>query len=538
VIERRDWNKKTRNAFKYLVFWEEIKLTQPRKKAFRVNRDYPKILRNRKQRIARRLDPKRRWSEQPGPMMKASNIHFEMAERGRALNYGGIGAIHLMGQRLGLAEEIDSRLELLKRHLPYHESDHVLNLAYNALLDGQRLEDIELRRNDEAFLDGLGAQRIPDPTTSGDFTRRFNQDSVLELMEAINATRERVWEKQPPDFLQQAFIDTDGTLAGTLGECKGGMALSYKGIWGYAPLIITLANTREVLYLVNRPGNVVSHEGCVPWIDRAIELVRPRAAEITLRGDTDFTLSAELDRWDGQGIKFIFGMDAHPKVVQMAESLPETAWKPLERLARYEIATEPRRKPQRIKEAIVRFKGYTNKKLVGESVAEFNYQPIKCGRSYRLVVVRKNISVQKGEMVLLEDIKYFFYITNHSAYCAEQIVALANQRCDQENVIEQLKNGVNAMRMPVDDLLSNWAYMVMSALAWNLKAWYGLLMPNRQRGLELLGMEFRRFLHLIVLLPAQIVRSGRRIIYRIMGYNSWLKDFFASWENLRRMAPA
>ena len=529
---------RTRNAFKYLVFWEEIKLTQPRKKAFRVNRDYPKILRNRKQRIARRLDPKRRWSEQPGAMMKASNIHFEMAERGRALNYGGIGAIHLMGQRLGLAEEIDSRLQLLKRHLPYHESDHVLNLAYNALLDGQRLEDIELRRNDEAFLDGLGAQRIPDPTTSGDFTRRFDEDSVLELMEAINATRQRVWEKQPRDFLQQAFIDTDGTLAGTLGECKGGMALSYKGIWGYAPLIVTLANTREVLYLVNRPGNVVSHEGCVPWIDRAIELLRPRAAEITLRGDTDFTLSAELDRWDGQGIKFIFGMDAHPKVVQLAESLPETAWKPLERLARCQIATEPRRKPQRVKDAIVRFKGYRNKKLVGESVTEFNYQPIKCGRSYRLVVVRKNISVQKGEMVLLEDIKYFFYITNHSAYCAEQIVALSNERCDQENVIEQLKNGVNAMRMPVDALLSNWAYMVMSALAWNLKAWYGLLMPNRQRGLELLGMEFRRFLHLIVLLPAQIVRSGRRIIYRIMGYNSWLKDFFASWENLRRMAPA
>ena len=148
----------------------------------------------------------------------------------------------------------------------------MLNLAYNALLDGQRLEDIELRRNDEAFLDGLGAQRIPDPTTSGDFTRRFDQDSLLTLMEAINATRQQVWEKQPEDFLSQAFIDTDGTIAGTLGECKGGMALSYKGIWGYAPLIITLANTREVLYLVNRPGNAVSHEGCVPWIDRATQV--------------------------------------------------------------------------------------------------------------------------------------------------------------------------------------------------------------------------------------------------------------------------
>ena len=471
-------------------------------------------------------------------MLSASNIHFEMAERNRAVNYGGIGAIHLMGQRLGLAEEIDGRVQLLKRHLPYHESDHVLNLAYNALLDGQRLEDIELRRNDEAFLEGLGAQRIPDPTTSGDFTRRFDQGSILDLLEAINTTRQRVWKKQPRGFLAQAFLDIDGTMAPTLGACKGGIGLSYKGIWGYAPLIVSLANTREVLYLVNRPGNVVSHEGCVPWIERAIELVRPHAGEITLRGDSDFTLSAELDRWDSQGIKFLFGMDAHQKVVQLAEALPEAGWKPLERLARYEIATEPRRKPLRVKEAIVRFKGYLNKKLVGESVAEFNYQPLKCGRSYRLVVVRKNISLQKGEAVLLEEIRYFFYLTNHTNYRAQQIVALANQRCDQENVIEQLKNGVNAMRMPVDDLLSNWAYMVISALAWNLKSWYGLLMPNRQRGLELVQMEFRRFLHAIVLLPAQIVRSGRRIIYRIMGYNSWLKDFFAAWENLRRMAPA
>ena len=133
-------------------------------------------------------------------------------------------------------------------------------------------------------------------------------------------------------------------------------------------------------------------------------------------------------------------MDAHRKVIQLAEALPQEDWKPLERLARYEIATEPRRKPQRIKEAIVRFKGYMNKKLMGEHVAEFDYQPLKCGRSYRLVVVRKNISVQKGERVLFEDIKYFFYITNHTDYRAEQIVALANERCDQENVIESTKS--------------------------------------------------------------------------------------------------
>jgi hypothetical protein len=468
--------------------------------AFRVNRTYPKILRNRKQRIARRLDPKRRWPEQPEPMMSGRNIHFEMAQRGRAITCGGIGALHLLGHKLGLAREIDQRLHLLKRHLPYYESDHVLNLAYNALLGGQRLEDIELRRNDEAFLDGLGAQRIPDPTTSGDFTRRFDQEAIETLLEALNATRQRVWNMQPPGFLEQAFIDTDGTIAPTFGECKGGMALSYKGIWGYAPLIVSLANTGEVLYLVNRPGNAVSHQGCVLWIERAIELVRPYAGEITLRGDTDFTLSGELDRWDEQGLKFIFGLDGHPKVVALAEALAPEAWQPLERLPRYEIATEARRKAERVKEGVVRSRGYLNKKLVGESVAQFDYRPYKCRQAYRLVVLRKNVSVQKGEQVL--------------------------------------KNGVNAMRMPVHDLLSNWAYMVMSALAWNLKAWYGLLVPHRERGLELVKMEFRGFLQAIVWLPAQIVRSGRRILYRLLGYNGWLKDFFATWERLRRMAPA
>jgi hypothetical protein len=501
---------------------------------------YRNILNNRKRRIERRLDPERRWSDQPTPMLKCRNIHYEMADKSRAVNCGGIGAIHLMVSKLGLAREINERVCLLKRHLPYHESDHVLNLAYNALLDGSRLEDIELRRNDEAFLDGLGAQRIPDPTTAGDFTRRFDAASIEELMEVINSVRGRVWQLQPKQFLSHAVIDIDGTIARTYGECKGGMALSYKGIWGYAPLVISLANTREVLYLVNRPGNEVSHQGCVPWIDRAVALVGEHAGAITLRGDTDFTLTGELDRWDDQGVKFIFGMDAHPKVVKLAQTLPEQPYAPLVRLPRYEIATEPRQKRAQVKEQIVRANGYLNKVLVGESVAEIPYRPHKCKREYRLVILRKNISVQKGESVLFDDIRYFFYITNHSesTYSAAAVVALANQRCDQENVIEQLKNGVNAMRMPVDDLVSNWAYMVITALAWNLKAWYGLLLPNRERGLELLKMEFRRFLHALVLVPAQIVRTARRIVYRIQAYNAWVRDLFAMWEKLRRMAPA
>jgi len=174
---------------------------------------------------------------------------------------------------------------------------------------------------------------------------------------------------------------------------------------------------------------------------------------------------------------------------------------------------------------------FENQKLVGEDLGEIEYQPTKCKRKYRVIILRKNISVQKGEKVLFEEVRYFFYITNRKDK-AEKIVGLANGRCDQENVIEQLKNGVNAMRMPVNDLVSNWAYMVITALAWNLKAWYGLLVPSRERGIELVKMEFRRFLHAILLLPCQVVRTARRVIYRVLSYNSWLTDFFATWERL------
>jgi len=501
-----------------------------------VNRTYRKILRNRKQRIQRRLGAKN-WEDQPGPVLKASNIRYEMAERAAAMNCGGIGAMHLMVQRLGLVEDINKTLHLLKVHLPYHESDHVLNLAYNLLAGGQRLEDIELRRQDEVFLNGLGAERIPDPTTAGDFTRRFQVKDIVALEECINRARLAVWKAQPKGFLQEAFVDVDGTVAQTYGECKEGMDISYKGIWGYAPLIVSLANTKEVLYLVNRPGNYNSHSGSVEWIDRAVELVSQVAGSVTIRGDTDFTHTAQLDRWEDCGRKFILGMDSHRKVVMQAEALEEAAWRPLERVAKYEILTEPRPKAFRHKERVVVEREFKNKKLVGEHLAELDYQPLKCGRKYRLIILRKNISVQKGEKVLFDEVRYLFYITNRQDQ-AERIIALANGRCDQENVIEQLKNGVNAMRMPVNDLVSNWAYMVMAALAWNLKAWFGLLVPDRERGLELVRMEFRRFLHAVMLLPCQIIRTARRVIYRVLGYNSWLKDFFATWERLESFSTA
>ena len=507
-----------------------------------MKKTYRNILASRKRSVFRRLGPKGR-PHSLGPVIGGTNVHYEMSARSRAICHGGIGVVDLMVRRLGLCREIDDRVRVFKRRQPYWESDHVLNIAYNALLGGRRLEDIELRRQDEGFLDALGAGRLPDPTTAGDFTRRFDQESIVALMEAINRTRARVWRnkaraQKKQQLMERAFVDSDGTIAETFGECKGGMGLSYKGIWGYAPLIVSLANTREVLYLVNRPGNAVSHENWSGWADRAIDLLEGHAKKICLRGDTAFSNTEHFDRWHEKGIEFIFGYAAYPNMVEIAENLPKMAWGELDRPPKYEVSTEGRAQSVRHKENVIKAKGYKNLKLRCEDVAEFEYRPARyCSRSYRVVVVRKNISVEKGEAALIDEVRYFFYITNRDDLKAEEVVFLANDRCDQENVIEQLKNGIGAMRMPVNNLMSNWAYMVMSALAWNLKAWMGLMMPEKSRGSEVLKMECRTFLHRLILIPAQIVRTGRRVVYRLLAYNHWLVDLFDTWERLRKLTP-
>lgn len=497
-----------------------------------------KILKKRKQRLQKRLE-RRQWSEQSKPMFRARNIHYEMADRVSAIDSGGIGAFHVLARNSGLIEAINQKVSLLKRHLPYHESDHVLNIAYNTLSGGTCLDDIELKRTDESFMDALGAQRIPDPTTAGDFTRRFSEEEVGALMEAINTIRPTLWQNRLSTKERgEALIDVDGTVAPTTGECKEGMGLSYKGIWGYHPLLISLANTLEPLYLVNRSGNSTSHQDAVAWIDRAVKLVRTSFESVCLRGDTDFALTTQFDRWTAEGVRFAFGMDAMQNLVKRAESLDTGCWRILRRRKKRAVSTTKRKRPVNIKEQIVVERQYRNIRLEQEHVAEFSYQPSRCNGSYRVIVLRKTLSVEKGQLLLWKDIRYFFYITNIPELSPAEIVYFCNDRCNQENLIEQLKNGLNAMRMPVNDLVSNWSYMVMASLAWTLKAWFALLVRHQERRTELLCMEFRRFLNAIIRLPVQIITAGRRIIYRILGYNEWVHTFLKTFDTIRQLRLA
>ncbi len=490
-----------------------------------------KVLTRDKRKLQKRL-ARKFWSDQSQPMFGSVNIHYEMAQRTRAIGFGGIGAIHTMVRRLELDEAINRDLSLLKVHVPYFESDHVLNIAYNVISGGSCLEDIDRLRDDTSYTHSLGAERIPDPTTAGDFLRRFHSTDIEALQEIYNQKRRQVWALQPASFRAEAVIDVDGSHAATTGECKQGMDISYKGIWGYAPLIISLANTKETLFIVNRPGNATSSSEAGPWIDRAIDQVAEVFEKVWLRGDTDFSLTQHLDQWNRR-VSFVLGYNAYANLIEQAETLPRKAWQRLDRPARYSVQTEPRCRPDNVKEQIIEQRGYKNLRLESEQVAEFDYRPGHCSNTYRMVVVRKNLSVEKGETRLFDEIRYFFYLTNDRTLSGPQVVLFANQRCDQENVIEQLKNGVHALRMPSDNLLSNWAYMVIAALAWNLKAWFGLLAPEATVGQQIVRMEFKRFCHSFILIPCQIIRTGRRWLFRVLTYTRYLKPFFETFDFIR-----
>ena len=477
-----------------------------------------------------------------GAVMATSAARFETCARNMATSAGGVRLAHELARSVHLPQQIDKHVDLLKLHRPYHESDHVLSLAYNLLAGGTCIEDLEQRRTDEAFLNMLGVERLPDPTTSGDFCRRFKtKKSIDGLQTAINESRLRVWQRQPSSFFDQAIVDADGTIAETTGECKEGMDMSYKGIWGYQHLVVSLANTQEVLFQDLRPGSRGSQEGAAERLDESVDLLR-RAGfrSILLRGDTAYSQTKFLDGWDDNCVEFVFGMQAAENLVSTAEGLKESDWRLFERDPSYEVRTSTRKRPRKVKEDIVLEREYYNQHLCREDVAEFDYRPGACKAPYRIIVLRKRITHERGQQLLHVEHRFLFYITN-TALTAEQVVASANDRCMQERTISELKSGVNALRMPLGDLHSNWAYSIIATLAWNLSRWIGLVLPIagrwRQKHTEekkrVVAMRFRTFVQRLMLLPAQVLTTGRRTIVRLLDWNPWRITFFRAIDAVR-----
>jgi hypothetical protein len=508
--------------------------TKNQKGAFQVNKKIKKAIKKRKRNLAARLENDNKESIRP--MFSANKAVFDMSEKISAIHCGGIGVIKELVNTLQVPEMINTRLKLLQRHKPYYESDHVLNIAYNIICGGKNLEDIELLRNNEAYLDGLGTGRIPDPTTAGDFLRRFAERDVSELMEGINDATVRMWDHtRDRRSAGYGIVDVDGKIQETFGECKEGMDISYKGVWGFSTLVTTEATSGAHLYVVNRPGNKLSQEGAGEWIDKSIDVVRRGFDKVYLRGDSAFSLTWKFDEWDEREVGFIFGYDATGNLLKKADLLGKNEWDTLERPSEEYKNRKERRKKMRVKEAVVERRGYRNLVQKNEYIGEFKYRPVKCDRDYRVIVLKKIIDVLEGQQLLFEDTRYLFYITNIEEKSAVELLRFIQGRCNHENKIEQLDNGIHALKMPAAEFIANWAYMAICMLAWNLKSWLGLIAPDVEKQREIISCEFKSFQNRLINIPCQILKAGRRIIFRFLNYNSWIEILLNISDAIRRM---
>ncbi|MHC4164894.1 MAG: IS1380 family transposase [Planctomycetota bacterium] len=437
-------------------------------------------------------------------------------ERGEATAYGGLALAATLVRSLGLHRELDRALDLLQSHRPFTESDHVLTHVYNLFVGGSCIEDIAHLQGSEPVRRMLGAARIPDPTTAGDFLRRFDAEALGALDRAIDRGQEMVWKRRyGRRKATQAIVDLDSHVHPVYGDQKEGADFSYKGSLAYHPLVISLAETQECLRLINRPGNTASAEGAERHLAELFPMLLRRFRQVVVRGDSAFCSQKIFDACEAHGQCFAVVSPAQKNFEALAEALPEAAWKPYrargERARRASSPARRRKRRPNLRRRLARARGKHDLRLERQWVAEIPYRPERSRSTYRLILRRQRIEEYlQGE--LFELWRYRYVLTNlPPSTSARDVIDLTYQRCDQENVIEQLQHGIAGMRMPTGGLLSNAAFLTCARFAHNLKAWLAQLALPR----ETMRWEWKRFRHAFVYIAARVLRQSRQIQVRL-----------------------
>jgi hypothetical protein len=504
--------------------------------------------------VANRLRDAVKVNKNKNPVIEPVQSSVRISQDENITSFTGIAVALKIINNCGLPEEINGKLNLLKINKPYLESDHILSIVLNVLCGGKTLDDIDLIRKDTSFLNSINASSLPAPTTAGDFCRRFTAPDVELLMDSINKCRINVWKKtQNEDFFKIAICDIDGTLANTDGRCKERMDINYKGDWGYHPLVISFASTGEILFIMNREGSSVSHEDAEIWIEKCAKMLFEAGFKrVQFRGDTDFSLTSYFDYWTSKGIEFVYGYDAKPSLVEIAQAIPKDDWESFERCGKNVDNNVTRQNQENHKRNRVIDREYSRKTTVKEEFIEFPYSPDKCKETYNMVALKKKIDVYKGDKIIESEDKYFFYITNDPNLNPLEVIKNSNDRCNQENTIGDVKKGTNCFYLPMNTFESNWVWMVCTALAWSVKAWFAFFLNIQEKKISsddkiifwpeksnkpttselILKMEFKKFLNNFIKLRSKMLLGVKKIYYEVVEYNEYLFSFVSLFNAL------
>lgn len=469
--------------------------------------------------------------------MRHPLLHLESDPRGEITHYGGLVLAQQFVRRFGVAKRIDESLELFKRHAPYHESDHVLALAYTLYTDGTCLEDQAGLQGSEAVRRLVGACRIPDPTTAGDFLRRFRAaQDVGQLSAVTDEVEEAVWSKLSRKVRRQrkkheyALVDLDGHIKPLYGVQKEGADFSYDKRWSYQPLVVTLGGSGECLKVVNQPGSARSSDAAAKALEDVLPLVKRHFQNAIVRGDTDFDRSDVFNAAIDAGAYFAIGGRLHPNRAALAQAIGAARWKPFVPRADREQRPARHGRTANCRQQKAAARGYRTLRTVKQWVSEIAYQPAGLDCACRMIVRRVLIEQTDGQGALFEHYRYRLVLTNlPRSYTAGQIVDISYQRCDQENVIEQFGHGIAGWRMPVAEFIGNSAWLEIARLAWNLGKWIAqLALPG-----EVVRWEWKRFRRHFVYIAAKVLKTGRRLVVRLAGSHRYLPDILTAHARLQ-----
>jgi hypothetical protein len=471
--------------------------------------------------------------------MRHPLLHLESDPRGEMTHYGGLILAQQFVRRFGVAQRVDGALRLFRRHTPYHESDHVLALVYTLYADGTCLEDQAALQGSEAVRRLVGACRIPDPTTAGDFLRRFRTAQAVEqLSRVIDEVQEAVWTKLARTVRRRrkkhefALVDLDGHIKPLYGVQKEGADFSYDGRWSYQPLVVSLGGSGECLKVVNQPGSARPSDAAAEALKEVLPRAKRHFRNALVRGDTDFDRSDIFNMVMNEKAYFAIGARLYPKRAALVEAIAEQSWTPFVPRAEREQRSGPSRHGRtanwRQKKAAER--GYRRLRTVKQWVSEIAYQPHGLDSACRMIVRRVLIEETDGQGALFIHFRYRLVLTNlPRSYTARQVIDLTYQRCDQENVIEQFGQGIAGWRMPVAEFMGNSAWLEIARLAWNLGKWIAqIALPS-----EVVRWEWKRFRRHFVYIAAKVLKTGRRWVVRLAGSHRFLPDILTAHVRLQ-----
>lgn len=481
------------------------------------------------------------WPDRPGTVLSLRKLHLEQDTRPDVTVAGGLVLPLALLRRFEVPQLLDERVQVLKLHLPYHESDHILAQALMLYAGGTCLEDMTLLQQDPALLKMLGAVRTPDPTTSGDFLRRLGAEGKLEdLRGAVDEVQDRVWaspkrwrwSRRGKKKRPLAVLHLDGHLKKLSGVTREGADFSYKGEWSFNILLATL-DDGECVGIRLRPGSVRSSTGAAELLDEILPRLLKWHETVLVLADSDYDRADLRSACERHDCYFAFVGREHSNRPKLAAKCRD--WRPFRTRASREAKAKRakkghkrRRKKSNRRKKKARERGYTQLDLVKQEVAE-----TEGPGGTRLIVRRQSLDIEKGkygQRELWHRYRFRYVVTNLPAHWSpEDIIDETYKRCDQENIIAGLGSGIAAWRMPVAQKRGNEAWLEIARLAWNLGKW----VAQMALGKEVPRWEWKRFRRAFVDIPVQVVHAARQLRVRILGNHRFASELMVALQRLQ-----